>query len=263
MTKKEETPKDIIDSYRKRRGDRSQNWQTVLIFVLATLLLIVGTGFLVFWFTGTEFSIGMFFPSKTPTATSTVTPTPLTPTATASPTPTEIIPTDTPTTTLTPTRSGAVMYVAQEGDSLFIIADKFDVDLLTLIVVNRDRDDYTLDPVNPIIQVGDELLIPAPGETIPAPTPIPVDANPGLLVEYTVQPGDSVEAIANKLRSTVEDILARNEFIEEDQDGQLFIGQILNVRVNLVTAVPTEVGQEETPEKTPGQISTLTPSPTP
>ncbi len=260
MPKKEETPKQVIDSYRKRRGGQSQAWQTVLIFILATLLLVAGTGFLVFWLTGSEFSMGTIFPSETPTPTSTPTPTPVTPTVTPSPTATKVIPTDTPTITFTPTRSGAVIYVAQEGDSLYAIAEKFEVDLLTLIVVNRDRTDYNLDPIDPVIRVGDEILVPAPGETIPTPTPIPLDAPPGLMVAYTVQPGDSVQAIALKLRSTAEDILARNEFIEEFQEGQLFVGQIINVRVNLVTPFPTEE-VEATSENDPGSIFTLTPTP--
>ncbi|MBS1249865.1 MAG: hypothetical protein MAG431_01450 [Chloroflexi bacterium] len=265
MPKQDDTPKQVIDSYRKRRGDQGQNWQTILIFIVATLLLIAGTGFLVFWLTGTEFSIGTIFPSDTPTPTSTPTPTPVTPTATPSPTATIVVPTDTPTVTLTPTRSSAVIYVAQEGDSLYAIAEQFEVDLFTLIVVNRDREDFALDPVNPFIRVGDEILIPAPGEEIPPATPIPLDAPAGMLVAYTVRPGDSVQSVALNLRSTPEDIFARNEFIEEDQEGLLFVGQIINVRVNLVTAVPTEEGQDEgeTPQNTPGSISTLTPTPSP
>ncbi|RLD11743.1 MAG: hypothetical protein DRI56_00490 [Chloroflexota bacterium] len=184
------------------------------------------------------------------------------PTATPTLTPTEIPPTNTPTITFTPTRSGAVIYIVQEGDSLYTIAERFEIDLLTLIMVNRDRPEFTLDPLNPIIRLGDELLIPAPGETYPSPTPIPYDAPPGMMVAYTVRPGDSVQSIALKLRSTVEDILERNEFIEEYQEGLLFVGQVINVRVNLVTPMPTVEG-ESTPVNTPGAISTLTPTAAP
>ncbi len=241
MPKKEPSPQEVIDSYRKRRGNQSQTWQTVLIFVIVTLLLVAGTGFLVFWLTGTELSIGSIFPSDTPTPTNTPPPTPVTPTATPTPLPTNTpTPPNTPTATLTPTRSGPVTYLVEEGDNLYYIAEKFEVDLYTLIVVNRDRDDYNLDPVNPYILVGDEILIPAPGMILPSPTPIPLDAAPGMIVEYTVRPGDSVQSIALKLRSTEEDILERNEFIEEYQDGLLYVGQVINVRVNLSTPVPTE-----------------------
>lgn len=261
---KEESPKDVIDSYRKKRNKQGQSWKTTLFFILAALLVIVGINFLIYWVTGaeisfSEISIKDMFASDTPTPTSTLTPTPVPPTATPTQTPTEIPPTNTPTITLTPTRSTAVIYIVQEGDSLYAIAEKFEVDLLTLIMVNRNREEFALDPLNPIIRLGDELLIPAPDEVYPTPTPIPYDAPAGMMVEYTVRPGDSVQSIAIKLRSTVEDILTRNEFIEEDQEGQLFVGQVISVRVNLVTPAPTEE-IETTPENTPGTISTLTPT---
>lgn len=257
MTKEEESPKEVINTYRKRRGNEGPSRSNTIVFVLAAVLVIVGLSVLVFSLTGAEFSMGALFPSKTPTPTSTFTPTPVTPTATITLTPTIALPTDTPEPTFTPTRSGSVIYVAQEGDSLYSIAELFEVDLLTLIVVNRER--LNLDLVNPAIFVGDEVLIPAPGESIPTPTPIPFDAPPGLRVEYTVRPGDSLELIAQKLRSTVEDILRYNEFLE-DQDGIIYPGQILIVRVNLVTPVPTETGTA--PDNTPGAIKTLTPTPT-
>jgi len=251
-----ESAKDVIDSYRKRQA---RSWQTTLLFVGIALLIILGAAFLIFWLTGARFDPRAIFATQTPTVTQTLTPTPVPPTNTITPTPTEAPPTDTPAPSLTPTRSGAVMYVAQEGDSLYSIAEKFDVDLLTLVVRNREREDFELDLVNPNIYVGDEILIPAPGDSIPTPTPID-DAARGIPVEYTVRPGDSVELIARKLNSTAADILFRNEFIEEEQDGVIYTGQVLNVRVNLVTPVPTEEDQGES-QKTPGSISTLTPTP--
>ena len=72
-----------------------------------------------------------------------------------------------------------------------------------------------------------------------------------------VRPGDSVGSIAVLLRSTVDDILEYNEL--EDPNA-IFPGQILLVRVNLVTPVPTEEGADA-PANTPGAIFTLTPSP--
>lgn len=252
----QESAKDVIDSYRKRQAG---TWQTTVLFIGIALLIILGAAFLVFWLTGAKFDPRALMATKTTTPTRTFTPSPVPPTSTTSLTPTESPPSDTPAPSLTPTRSGAVVYVAQEGDSLYSIAEKFDIDLLTLIVRNRERENYELDPVNPNIFVGDEIFIPAPDDFIPTPTPV-TDATPGTPVNYTVRPGDSIELIATKLNSTVEDILNRNEFIEEDQDGVIYTGQVLNVRVNLVTPVPTEETQE-TPQKTPGSISTLTPTP--
>ncbi len=251
-----ESAKDVIDKYRKRQA---KAWQTTLLFIGIALLIILGAAFLVFWLTGAKFDPRSLFATKTPTPTQTFTPTPVPPTATETLTPTEAPPTDTPSPSLTPTRSGAVLYIVQEGDSLYSIAEKFDVDLFTLVVRNREREDFDLDPVNPSIYVGDEILIPAPSDFIPTPTSV-INAPRGMPVEYTVRPGDSVELIARKLNSTVEDILRRNEFIEEEQDGVIYTGQVLTVRVNLVTPVPTQEPQD-TPQKTPGSISTLTATP--
>ena len=106
--------------------------------------------------------------------------------------------------------------------------------------------------------VGDEVLVPAPGATVPTPTPIPYDVLAGYRVEYMVRPGDSIGSIAYSLRSTVEDILAYNEDLEDP--NAIYPGQLLFVRVNLVTPAPTDEVQA-TLINTPGSISTLTPSP--
>ena len=80
---------------------------------------------------------------------------------------------------------------------------------------------------------------------------------------FSVQAGDSLAAIAFRFNSTVEDILEQNEDLEDA--NAIFAGQLLIIRVNLVTPVPTEVGAaEETEEETgsdPGTIATLTPTP--
>jgi LysM repeat protein len=254
MSDKEST-KEIIDSYRKRK---SQSWQNILLFVGTGLLIILGAALLIFWLTGTQLDIGAIFASKTPTPTVTYTPSPVPPTATITLTPTEALPTDTPSPSPTPTRSGAVIYIAEENDTFSSIAEYFDVDIFTLLVYNAGEDRLNLDLSNPILYVGDEVLVPAPGDTVPTPTPIPFDVLPGFRVEYMVRPGDSLGSIALALRSTVEDILKYNEDLEDP--NAIFPGQILIVRVNLVTPVPTEELQE-TLSNTPGSISTLTPTP--
>ena len=53
---------------------------------------------------------------------------------------------------------------------------------------------------------------------------------------YVVQFGDTLDLIANKFLSTVEDIMELNEL---ENSNQIFAGQILEVRVNLVTPLPT------------------------
>ena len=257
---KDESPQDVIASYRKRQ-QRSGGTPT-LIFIAAGLLLIVGAGLLIFWLTGAEtpqINIGALFASKTPTPTVTPTPTDVPPTATPTEVPTQEPPTNTPEPSLTPTRSGPVIYVVEDGDSLYGIAEKFEMDILVLIEVNRER--LGLDPANPIIKVGDEILIPPPGTTLPTATPLPDYLPPGSRVEYTVEPGDSLGLIAEKFNSTVDDIIERNKDLA-DNPNALFVGQILVVRVNLVTPVPTAAGGEKaTSAVTPGSIFTLTPTP--
>ncbi len=257
---KKESPKDVITSYRKRQ-QRSER-APLLILTLAALLLVLGAGVLIFWVTGAEspsLNIAGLLASDTPTPTVTSTATPVPPTATPTLSPTPLPPTDTPEPSLTPTMSGPFIYVVEEGDSFFSIAEQFDVDVLVLIEVNRER--LGLDPLNPIIKVGDEILVPPPGTELPTPTALPQDLPPGTRVEYTIQPGDTLEGIALKFNSTVEDILKRNEALAENPNN-IFVGQIIEVRVNLVTPVPTtEATEENAAESTPGAIFTLTPTP--
>jgi LysM repeat protein len=254
MSEKEST-KEIINSYRKRQN---QSWQNTVLFVATALLIILGAAFLIFWLTGSEGSIGGLFASKTPTPTVTFTPSPIPPTATITLTPTEAGPTETLAPSPSPTRSGAVIYIAEENDTFESIAEKFGMDSFTLLWYNAGEGRLDLDLTNPILYVGDEVLVPAPGATVPTPTPIPFDVLPGFRVEYMVRPGDSIGSIAFSLRSTVDDILTYNEELEDP--NAIYPGQILIVRVNLVTPAPTDEVQA-TLANTPGSISTLTPSP--
>ena len=251
---KQESTKEIIDSYRKRQ---SQSWQTIAMFVGAALLIILGAAFVITWLTGAKLDIGAIFASKTPVPTATFTPSPVTPTATVTMTPTESPPTDTPAPSPTATRSGAVIYVAEENDTFAYIAELFNVDLFTLLWFNKDEDRLGIDMATPYLYPGDEVFIPAPDATVPTPTPIPYDLQIGFRVEYIVRPGDSIGSIAYALRSTVDDILDYNDI---EDPNSIYPGQTLLVRVNLVTPEPTEEG-EATPANTPGSISTLTPVP--
>lgn len=253
MSDKEST-KEIIDSYRKRQD---KSWHNIALFVGTALLIILGAAFLIIWMTGANLDMGGLFASKTPIPSITYTPSPIPPTSTVTLTPTISVPTDTPEPSPTATRSGAVIYIAEENDTFSSIAERFDFDIFTLLVYNAGEGRLDLDLSNPILYVGDEVLVPAPGATVPTPTAIPYDVIPGFRVEHMVRPGESVGSIAYLLRSTVDDILEYNEL--EDPNA-IYPGQILLVRVNLVTPVPTDENQT-TLVNTPGSISTLTPVP--
>jgi LysM repeat protein len=196
---------------------------------VAALLIILGAVFLWYWSQGSGQPVLSLFPTdtSTPTNTPTVTAT-ATETATPTITPTETV---TPTTTIAPTQSGPFVYQVEEGESLWAISQKFNVDLLLLIMINN------LDPAAPNINTGDKLIIPGPDTELPTPSPLPSNIPRGTKIEYQVLLGDSLLSIANKFNTTVEAIREENETIENEND--LFAGQVITVPVNLVTAVPT------------------------
>lgn len=224
MTDKQETPQNVIESYRKRQQSAKR---APLVLGIAAFLLIVGAGAVIFWFLGTDRPALSIFATDTPTPTNTAT---VTPTATATNTPT-VTPTETatPTVTITPTIPGPFTYQVVEGDSCFAIAAKFNIDLLLLITINN------LDPACPI-RVGDTLTIPGPDTQLPTETPLPENLRRGTIIEYRVQAGDTLGIIALKFNSTIEAIKEENEI---DNENDILVGQLLRIPVNLVTPVPT------------------------
>ncbi len=240
----EPSAQDIIESYQKR-----QQRMPFLVGSLAIVLLIAGILILAIWLTGNGGPQLAFLFTATPTATETVTPSPVPPSPTATiPEPTGT-PTETPTPSATPTASGPFIYVVEEGDTCFSIAEKFNVDLVVLLEIND------LDATCPLF-VGTELVIPPPGAELSTATPIPE----GFFgrIEYRVQVGDTLDAIAIRFNSTVDAIIEINEDL--DNPNEIFVGQILIIPVNIATPAPTIP-----PESggTPGTIKTLTPTATP
>jgi len=218
-----ESPQDVIDSYRKR-----QQKMPFIIGGVAVLLLAVGLIIIILFLSGDGGVSISLFASKTPTPTITYTPTPVTPTITPSLTPTV---TFTPTPTLTATPSGPFEYTVQENDNCFDIAATFEVDLEILLALNNFGGQCPITP-------GQAILIPGPNTTLPTATPLPTGLAKGTEIEYTVRANDNLDGIALKFNSTVEAILEANELTEEDLNT-IFIGQTLIVPVNLVTPVPT------------------------
>lgn len=219
---KRDDPRKLIASYK-----RKQQMLPFIIWGLALILVIVGIVLLIVWLVGPDKPKISFFASATPTSTASFTPTEIPPTATFTITPTV---TETPTITLTPTRSGPVEYTIVDGDTCYDISATFDVDLLLLLAINN------FDAGTCPIQPGDKIIIPAPNQELPTATPWPANLPRGTILPYVVQFGDSLDVIADKFLSTVEDIMELNEL---ESSNQIFAGQVLEVRVNLVTPVPT------------------------
>lgn len=218
-----------------------QAWLSLMLGGLAVVLMVVGIVLLLTLANQRGGLLAIFAsPTPTPTATASPTSTPtITPTATLTPTITS-----TPTWTPTPTPDEPFPYEVQPGDTLLAIAEKFGVDLTTLMLLNGLNNNSVLTP-------GQEILIPLPDMEPPTPTPLPTNIRPGTLIEYFVLPGDSLQLIAQRFNTTVEAILEANEM---QIDDILYVGDIILVPVNLVTPVPT-----------PGETatSTLTVTPTP
>jgi LysM repeat protein len=221
-----ESAQNVIEAYRKRQQKARK---APLIIGVAAVLIILGAAFLAYWFLGSgDLPAISLFATDTPTPTATAT---VTATGTATLTPT-ITPTETPAPTQTaePTQSGPFVYQVEEGDNLWTIADRFKVDLLVLLAVN------SLDPANPSIQAGQNLIIPGPDTVLPTPSPLPSNIPRGTKITYQVLLGDSLLSIALKFNSTTDAIKEENEI---ENENELFAGQTITIPVNLVTAVPT------------------------
>ena len=241
----QESAKDVIEKFQKRQQRAPTSF---IVGALAIVLIFAGGVILFQWYQNPDAPMFSFLaPTATPTLTPTATNTPEPPTPTPLPPTPTATQTETPTITPTPTISGPFIYTVQEGDTLSSIAAQFGVQLLRLMEVNELE--------NEAIFIGQQLLIPDPNEEAPTATPLPAGLPPGFIIEYRVQPDDSLIGIAIKFNSTVEAILEENE--ELDDSNSIFVGQLLRIPVNLVTPEPTAT---EGAVSTPGSIATLTPS---
>ena len=207
-------------------GNGKKRSLLMVLTILAIILVVLGIVMIVLWLSGGGFSGSLF--AKKPTPTNTLPPTPI-----MSATP-SLIPTETPTLepTITSTPTGPFEYEVEENDSCWSIAEKFEVDFLTLLAINNFENGEC-----PIIP-GQKILVPAPGQTLPTPTDIPSDLPSGTKITYTIQSGDSLASIASKFNTTIDDILNLNKDTIEDQDN-IPVGIEITIRVNLVTPTPT------------------------
>ncbi len=125
-----------------------------------------------------------------------------------------------PTTTTTPDENAT--YTVQKGDSLWVIADRFNTTVDELKRLNNLTSNT--------LQIGQVLKLPS---VATSPTPPTGEEN-----TYTVQPGDSLWSIANKLNTSVDELKRLNNLTS----NLLQIGQVLKV--------PGSSNNEEKPEGT-------------
>lgn len=239
----------VIAAYRKRR----QQSNVIFVYGAAGLLVLAGLALLAIWLTGPSHPLTALFATRTPTATVTSTPT-----ATALPTETPTI-TSTPTTTPSLTPSAPFLYTIQEGDSLAAISTKFKLgdDGIPLILMLNPYDATSgngIDPTTQIVYPGQQIFIPNPDLKLPTATPIPANLPKGTIVNYLVQSGDSLAAIASKFNSTIDDIVKANNLADANA---ISVGQILKIPVNLVT--PTATRPPTSTPRTPVPPGTPTP----
>ena len=179
----------------------------------------------------------------TPTMTTVFTNSPVQPTSTL------FVPTETSTITPTSTRSSAISYVIKEGDTLYFVAEEYEIDIQDLISFNTNQGvDLTS-----FLQVGQEILVPPPNYQAPTLTPIPDEFIPGSIIEHAIRPGDILQLLAEEFNTTLDAILAENEELAENPDI-LNVGQI--VPVDIISLTPA------TPTRQPSVTPTLKPSAT-
>lgn len=224
------SPPGSLGSYRRRKRGG-----TNLIVIVAVVLVLIGLAVLIYWLTLPGKPINRMLATETPTPTVTFT---LTSTNTPTATYTE---TATPTITATPTFSAPFTYTVQDGDSLTVIAGKFSLgdDAIPLILLLNPFNPDTgigIDPTTQIVIPGQVILLPNPDMQLPTATTIPPDLPRGTKIEYVVQAGDSLGAIADKFNSTIDDIIKENSI---ENANSLFVGQILVIPVNMVTPTAT------------------------
>jgi LysM repeat protein len=230
------SPASSISAFRKRRQRRGPN----IVYLIAGLLVLGGVILLIAWLTGSNSPLSTYFATETPTPTMTYTPT-----STSTPTLTSTA-TETATVTPTATFSMPFGYVVESGDSLFSIAEKYNlgddgIALILLLNPYGGIDENTgypigIDPQTQNILPGQQILIPNPGMELPTATPIPADLAKGTKLEYTVQSGDSLGAIASLFNSTVEDIITENNLTDPNA---IKVGDLLIIPVNMVTPTAT------------------------
>jgi LysM repeat protein/predicted chitinase len=111
--------------------------------------------------------------------------------------------------------SGGSSYTVQPGDNLSAIAARFGTTVDAIAQANGISDPNRID-------VGQVLTIPGAGGPAPAPAPAPSSGGSS----YTVQPGDTLSAIAAQFGTTVDAIAQANGISDPNR---IDVGQVLTI----------------------------------
>ncbi len=226
---------------------RKEGLGNFLIGMLTGAVVVIGVLLLVIGIWGNKALPLSFLSSPTPLPT-------VTPIITLTFTPSLTLVPTAVTPSVTPTPSCPSEYVVQTGDLLSKIAERCGISVEAITAMNP-----TLDPNN--IQVGQKILLPPAGTGF-TPTVFPTGLATGAVIPITVQAGDSLEAVAARCLSTVDDLVKRNKITDPNF---LTVGMVLQCRYGIATPRPTLASSPTfgpTPTYTPSVTPAMTPTPT-
>jgi polysaccharide biosynthesis protein PslG len=134
------------------------------------------------------------------------------------------------------TPATGVTYVVQPGDNLYRIAIRYGVSVDALVEANELTN-------SSVIFVGQTLQIPGVSATT-VPTTAPSIAT----TDYTIQRGDSLNALAAQFNTTVDVLLTLNNLSDPNR---IFVGQVIQVPSDAAAPTDAPVGTEAAPAPTP------------
>lgn len=111
-------------------------------------------------------------------------------------------------------QNGGVIHKVQEGDTLYSISRRYNVDMDEIMAINGLG--------STILTLGQELIIPVENSNENSYGDLPVDNN---YIEYSVQPGDTLYSIAKRYEVNINDLMSYNNL----SNTILRIGQIIRI----------------------------------
>ena len=121
--------------------------------------------------------------------------------------------------------NGYSTYIVMRGDTLKSLANRFGTSMDVLVSLNAD-----ITNIN-VIYEGQRMIVPS-GSGVPS-TPPPATPPPASGQTYTVQRGDTLRKIADRLNTTVDAILKVNPQISNP--NLIYVGQVINLPAGLST----------------------------